>query len=109
MSNIEIIEKPIDGSSHLSYKSFKNIPNDLLINEDTPKDTSVYVAEFPKTVQFKLKKFHKPASPLFPSGGYTLWNPKDQSIYSCYLDAAMIHPKNKVKKRKNSKKNMFFE
>lgn len=113
MSKIEIMEKLVDGSPHLSYKVFKRVPPEFLITEETPVGSTVYAAEFPKTVKLRLRKYHKPNSPGFPSGGFTLWNPKQQVIYSCYLDCAMIHPDNKKKKRKkrrmSKKLSTFFE
>jgi hypothetical protein len=112
MTQIEIIEQAMDGSPHLTYKAFKNIPPELLITEDTPSGTTVYVANFPRSFKMKLRKYHKPATDSFPSGGYSLWNPKLQVIYSCYLDAAMIHPdnaKNKRKKQVSRKVAAFFE
>lgn len=112
MSNIEILEKPIDGAPHLSYKAFKRIPPEFLITEETPVGSTVYAAEFPKTVKLILRQYHRPASKCFPSGGYTLWNPKQQMIYSCYLDSAMVHPDNKKKKRRkriSRKVSKFFE
>lgn len=113
MEDIETVDKPLDGTPYLTYKAFKKIPSDLLITEETPEGSSIYAADFPKSFALILRKYHKPASPSFPSGGYTLWNPKLQVIYSCYLDAAMIHPKNKRKSRKKEKMSRklskFFE
>jgi hypothetical protein len=112
MLNIEILEKPILGSPHMSYKAFKEIPTELLITEETPVGATVYAAEFPKSIKLILRKYHKPQSQHFPSGGYTLWNPKTQVVYSCYLDGAMVHPDNKKHKRKKQlsrKVSSFFE
>lgn len=112
LKNVEITTRPIDGSPHLSYKAFTRIPAELTITEETPKGTLVYAADFPRTQRMMLRKYHKPASQGFPTGGFTLWNPKLNNIYSCYLDAAMIHPDNLKKRRKKKNKTKlsnFFE
>jgi len=102
MPSVEIIEKPILGSTYMTYKAFKQVPIDLLITEDTPIGSTICVAGFPKNAKLILRKYHKPATDSFPSGGLTLYNPAAQVLYSCYLDAAMVHPSNKKKSRSST-------